>query len=81
MTQPALAGQWQPADPTHYAALSFLDRYRGDTLRAYGRHPPAGAVGRAAPDRAAPAGVRRAPHYRPARRPRLARPPWWRCSA
>ena len=35
MTQPALAGQWQPADPTHYAALSFLARYRGDTLRAY----------------------------------------------
>ena len=35
MTHPALAAQWQPADPTHYAALSFLTRYRGDTLRAY----------------------------------------------
>ena len=35
MTHPALAATWQPPDATQYAALSFLARYRGDTLRAY----------------------------------------------
>ena len=35
MTHPALAAQWQQPDATQYAALSFLARYRGDTLRAY----------------------------------------------
>ena len=35
MTHPALAAQWRSADPTQLAALSFLARYRGDTLRAY----------------------------------------------
>jgi integrase/recombinase XerD len=35
MTHPALAAQWRQADPTQLAALSFLARYRGDTLRAY----------------------------------------------
>ena len=35
MTHLALAAQWRQADPTQLAALSFLARYRGDTLRAY----------------------------------------------
>ena len=35
MTHPALATQWQPPDATQCAALSFLARYRGETLRAY----------------------------------------------
>ena len=35
MTHPALAAQWHSADPTQLAALSFLARCRGDTLRAY----------------------------------------------
>jgi site-specific recombinase XerD len=35
MTHLVLAAQWRQADPTQLAALSFLARYRGDTLRAY----------------------------------------------
>ncbi len=35
MTHPALAVRWERPDATQYAALSFLARYRGDTLRAY----------------------------------------------
>ena len=35
MSHPDLAAPWRQADPTQMAALSFLARYRGDTLRAY----------------------------------------------
>jgi integrase/recombinase XerD len=35
MSHPALAAPWRQTDPTQLAALSFLARYRGDTLRAY----------------------------------------------
>lgn len=35
MTHPALAATWRQPDATQYAALSFLARYRGDTLRGY----------------------------------------------
>jgi site-specific recombinase XerD len=32
---PTLAATWQQPDATQYAALSFLARYRGGTLRVY----------------------------------------------
>ena len=35
MIQTELARLWQQPDPTQYAAMSFLARYRGATLRAY----------------------------------------------
>ena len=35
MIQTELAQLWQQPDPTQYAAMSFLARYRGATLRAY----------------------------------------------
>ena len=35
MTQPTLPALWQHPDPTQYAAMSFLARYRGETLRSY----------------------------------------------
>jgi integrase/recombinase XerD len=35
MTDPALVAPWRRPEATQYAALSFLARYRGDTLRAY----------------------------------------------
>lgn len=34
MIQAELATSWQHPDPTQYAAMSFLARYRGATLRA-----------------------------------------------
>lgn len=35
MIQSELATPWQQPDPTQYAAMSSLARYRGATLRAY----------------------------------------------
>jgi site-specific recombinase XerD len=35
MIQAELATSWHQPDPTQYAAMSFLARYRGATLRAY----------------------------------------------
>ena len=35
MPDTSLPSVWQSPDSTQYAALSFLARYRGDTLRAY----------------------------------------------
>ena len=35
MTQSTLSTLWEQPDPTQYAAMSYLARYRGDTLRAY----------------------------------------------
>ena len=35
MIQPQRTTPWQLPDPTQYAAMSFLARYRGATPRAY----------------------------------------------